>query len=91
VIYIQWLDTLLSGRGAMPELWRLRALATGLRTDLDTVRNLAIAQWLDYWVTDLRTPSETIIIPVKRPISPATRRKIERLVSVIMEEDAEEA
>jgi hypothetical protein len=91
VIYIQWLDGILKGRSPIPDLWRLRALAAGMRTDLDTLIVLAVEQWFHYSITDLRTQGETIIIPVKQPISPATRRKIEGFVALLMEEDDDEA
>jgi len=88
-IYIQWLDALVDGRGPMPELWRLRALAVGLGADLEEVKRMAAIQWLDYEVEQVQAGDEVIMIPVKKPVSEATRRRIRRLAETLLEEDQE--
>lgn len=87
VIYNQWMDRLLAGQGPMPELWRLRALAAGMGVDLDVVRKMAIAQWLDFEIEEVKGDSEVIIVPLKRPVTEARRARIRRMVELLAEED----
>ncbi|MEV4454821.1 hypothetical protein [Microbispora sp. NPDC049633] len=52
----QWITDVLSGRvSRMPDLWRLEALATGLEMDPDSVKALAISQWIGWDIADVRT------------------------------------
>jgi hypothetical protein len=90
VIYIQWLDTILAGRGPMPELWRLRALAVGMGVDLEELQRRAVAQWLDYSLEDARPDPDVIAIPVKPGTSDATRRRIRRMAELLIAEDDEQ-
>lgn len=87
VMYPQWLDTMLDGRGPAPELWRLRALAVGMATDLEQLKRFAAIQWLDYEIEEVATGGEVIMVPIKHPISEATRRRIRRMAELMIEED----
>ncbi|MFC7387151.1 hypothetical protein [Sphaerisporangium rhizosphaerae] len=52
----QWITDVLSGRvPRMPDLWRLDALATGLGLDSDSVKAMAITQWIGWDIADVRT------------------------------------
>ncbi|GII80995.1 hypothetical protein Sru01_59770 [Sphaerisporangium rufum] len=54
----QWITDVLSGRvPRMPDLWRLNALATGLGLDPDTVKALAITQWIGWDIADIKLAS----------------------------------
>lgn len=89
-IYSQWLDQLMTGRGPLPEPWRLRALAAGIGVDVEKLKRLAAAQWLelDYEVEEAEGGSgDVIMIPVKKRVSEATRRRIRRMAEVMAEED----
>ncbi|MER7131187.1 hypothetical protein [Streptosporangium saharense] len=71
----------------MPELWRLRALATGLGADVEEVKRLAAIQWLDYDVEQVRVGEDMIMIPLRRPVSDATRRRIQKIAEALAEEE----
>lgn len=62
----QWITDVLSGRvSRMPDLWRLEALAAGLEMDPDSVKALAISQWIGWDIADVRTgPGERLIFRV---------------------------
>ena len=52
----QWITDVLSGRvSRMPDLWRLEALATGLDREPDSVKALAITQWMGWDIADVDT------------------------------------
>ncbi|MGW4426083.1 helix-turn-helix domain-containing protein [Streptosporangium sp. NPDC004631] len=85
-IYNQWLDQLMTARGPLPEPWRLRALAAGIGVDVEDLKRLAAAQWLDYKVEEAYAGDDVIMIPVKGPISEATRLRIRRMVELLVEE-----
>ncbi|GIH91993.1 hypothetical protein ACFFMN_33705 [Planobispora siamensis] len=101
-IYGQWLDALLDGRGPMPELWRLRALAAGMGADpealkagrsreLEELKRMAAAQWLEYEVEEIRHGDDVIILPVRNGLSEAARRRVRRVAEAALaaEEDEE--
>lgn len=88
VIYIQWLESLLLGRGPAPELWRLRALSVGMRADLEELKRMAAAQWLEYAVEETRTESEAILVAVPPGLSEESRRRIRRMAEAMAREEA---
>ncbi|WP_440072222.1 hypothetical protein [Streptosporangium sp. OZ121] len=52
----QWITDVLSGRvPRMPDVWRLNALAVGLGLDPDSVKAMAITQWMGWEIADIRT------------------------------------
>mgnify|MGYP000600670648 CR=1 FL=1 len=84
-IYIQWMDQLMEGRGPMPELWRLRALAVGTGADVEELKAMAAAQWLEYDVEEVHAGDDVIMIPVKG-VGEATRRRIRQMAELMIEE-----
>jgi hypothetical protein len=51
----QWITDVLSGRvSRMPDAWRLDALAAGLRCDPDSVKAMAITQWIGWELADVQ-------------------------------------
>ena len=63
----QWITDVLSGRvSRMPDLWRLEALAAGLEMDPDSVKALAISQWIGWDIADVRTGGERLIFRVPK-------------------------
>ncbi|GAA0386671.1 hypothetical protein GCM10009530_42100 [Microbispora corallina] len=50
----QWITDVLSGRvPRMPDMWRLEALAAGLGMDADSLKGLAITQWIGWEIVDV--------------------------------------
>lgn len=89
VLYPQWFDTLLSGRGPMPELWRLRALAAGMGVEVDLLKRLAAAQWLE--LEEFRAPGgDVILIPVRPGLSEAARRRVRRVAEAAVAAELDE-
>ena len=88
VIYIQWLDALLAGRGPTPELWRLRALAAGMRAEVEELKRLTAEQWLEYAVEETKVGDEAVLVAVPAGLSEEQRRRIKRMAEAMAREEA---
>jgi len=93
-ILVQWLINLTNAQltDKAPEMWRLRALAAGMSTShtgsldsaryreqLDIVKRLTAAQWLDLEVLDVETSTGDIVtVSVPPTLSPEARDRIRR-------------
>ncbi|WP_405142039.1 hypothetical protein OG589_33010 [Sphaerisporangium sp. NBC_01403] len=68
----QWITDVLSGRvPRMPDLWRLDALATGLGLDPDSVKAMAITQWIGWDIADVQTGAgERLLFRVPKDYTP---------------------
>ncbi|GAA0396962.1 hypothetical protein GCM10009530_55710 [Microbispora corallina] len=68
----QWITDVLSGRvPRMPDMWRLEALAAGLGRDPDSVKAMAITQWIGWDVVDVPAGGgERLIFRVPKGYTP---------------------
>jgi len=68
----QWITDVLNGRvPRMPDSWRLDALAVGLGRDPDSVKAMAISQWIGWDVADIQTDEgERLIFRVPKGYTP---------------------
>ncbi|MEU9832240.1 hypothetical protein AB0D67_11960 [Streptosporangium sp. NPDC048047] len=87
----QWITDVLSGRvPRMPDLWRLNALATGLGLDADSVKGMAITQWIGWEIADIPAGAgERLIFRVPSDYTPEQcARLAESLARAISSADA---
>ncbi|GIH73568.1 hypothetical protein [Sphaerimonospora thailandensis] len=74
----QWITDVLSGRvSRMPDLWRLEALAAGLGMDPDSVKALAVTQWIGWDIADVQTGvGERLIFRVPKGYTSEQRARL---------------
>ncbi|WP_285710859.1 hypothetical protein [Microtetraspora sp. NBRC 16547] len=88
----QWITDVLSGRvPRMPDVWRLDALATGLGLDPDSVKAMAITQWMGWDIVDVRTGAgERLIFRAPKGYTPERcMRLANELMQVIEAKESE--
>lgn len=70
----QWVRHLIENRiPRSPELWRYRALATGMGIDVEVIQRLAAAQWIGVELVE-EAPGEWVTVEVPVTLTAAERR-----------------
>jgi hypothetical protein len=82
-----WINQLAQGQvNRAPELWRIRALAAGMRAPAQFLASLAAAQWLGVEVVETpggREGEEWVTVTVPPGLSPEERDRFVRMVEDI--------
>ncbi|MER7126695.1 hypothetical protein [Micrococcus luteus] len=80
-----WIDQLVHGRMARaPELWRLRALATGMGVPVRVLTELAASQWLGVQVADVAADEETrVLVTIPKGLSSEAKARFIRIAEDI--------
>lgn len=76
-----WINTLASNRvPRAPELWRLRALAVGMRVPAKRLAQLSGKQWLELEVAEIAVTSrDTVVVTVPADLTDEERAKFIRM------------
>lgn len=81
-----YISQLMVGKVKAPELWRLRALAAGMRVPAQRLAELAALQWLGVDVVNVSAGGETsVTVTVPPGLTPEERAKIVKLAENMAE------
>lgn len=80
-----YINSLIRGRASKaPELWRLRALAAGMRVPASLLAKLAAAQWLGVEVAEIATgEADWVAVSIPEDMSPEERERFVRMAEDI--------